>query len=265
MGPAGVFDHAVFVFEDVVGLHPALGCAVAVRGRHAHATERVLGLRADPPDEQRLRDRVRLEHQTSAGPQRPMHGRQRASRVCRHEVAEAVAPAQDPVDEPDVGQRPQVADDEPRVHTGVRGGPARMFELAGGEVDAGRDVPARGEADRQPPVSAWHVEHRGPLGQSEQLANEPHVCVGHRGAGRSPETGGQATVKADEPIVRHPRGKIPLRANFFNEQDETLQIGRAHARREQGPDGRAKRRGRPSAGGDQKDVTEKQQRRPVKE
>jgi hypothetical protein len=55
---SGVLDEPVCVFEDVVGLHPALGGPIVIRARHAHATELVLGARLDTSDEQRLGDRV---------------------------------------------------------------------------------------------------------------------------------------------------------------------------------------------------------------
>jgi hypothetical protein len=157
-----------------------------------------------------------------------VHAGERANRVRRKQIAEAVAPAHDPVDEPDVGQRPQVADDEPRVHGGLRGDIPRTLDLRRRDVDADRCVTGSGQSYRQPPVTTWHVEHRGSRCQSEQPAHQPRVRVGHRGAGGSPEAGRQTTVKADIPIVLHPSGNIPRESVLFNQQDKPP-IGRAHA------------------------------------
>jgi hypothetical protein len=170
---------------------------------HADAAELVLGARLDPGDEERLGDGQRLEDEPPAGPQRAAHAGERAHRVVRRQIAEAVAPAQDGVEAPEIGQLPQIAGEEARPHSGPPGGTARALDLARGQVDAGHRVPRRGQADRQPTVAARHVKDRGGL-RAEQLRDEARVVVGHGRAGRPPEAGGEATVKVDVPVVRHP-------------------------------------------------------------
>ena len=122
-----------------------------------------------------------------------------------HEVAEAVAPAHEPVHRADVGQRPQVAGDEARRQAGLGRRGAGALELAGREVDPDDVVAGRRESQRDPPVGTRHVEHRRARRQIEQLADEPRVGVGHRRARRAPEAGGQSAVEADEPVVQRPR------------------------------------------------------------
>ena len=198
-------DRAGFVGEDVVGLEPALRGVVAIDPRHADPGELDLRVRRDPAGEQGLRDGRALEHEPPAGSQQPVHAGQRADGVGRGQIAEAVAPAHEPVGRPGVGQVAQVADQEAGIDARRRGSAARVLDLGGGDLDPGHGVAGGGETQSDPPVAARHVDHRRAGRQGEQPGDHPRVLLGHGCARRAPEAGDQAGVEPDEPVVGDPR------------------------------------------------------------